>query len=153
MLRQIAKTLKPNGMFVAVLPSFDAVEYLKKLEFKRFKESRAEDLPKLLKTKPLKSIVSYLWACLDTWKLFHRERRMNRRKKLYADDNVNIQRFIQGREIKSLLAKAGLTLRQSPEKLHYSWDLAKRFNYGYFLEEEEIWDWFIVAWKGENESS
>lgn len=149
MLHQIAKTLKPGAQFVAILPSFDTVEYLKNLEFKQFKRSREQNLKKY----PFKKILCYFWAWFDTRNLFLRERKMNKRKRLYADDGVNIQRFIHKRDIRPLLAKIGLTLQREPEKLHYPWELAKKFDYGDFPGEEEIWDWFIVAWKGSEESS
>ena len=96
---------------------------------------------------------SYMWACLDTSKLFHLERKMRCWRKLYADDGVNIQRFIDEREIRPLLRKAGLTLQQPEQKLSYPWSLTKKFDYGYFPREEKIWDWFIVAWKSNEESS
>lgn len=133
---EIAKTLKPSGKFVAILPSFDTIEHLRDLEFKKFKEKREKE----------KKIFSSLWAKYDTWKLFSLERKMVTKKRLYADDKINVQRFIHEDDIKSFFDKAGLRLLRK-EKLYYPWDIAKKFNYGYHPGKEEIWDWFVVAEK------
>jgi len=85
-------------------------------------------------------------ALLDTWKLFYQDRKMNDNKKLYADDGVNIQRFIHNDEIDHMFKKVGLKINKK-EKLKYPWNLTKKFDYGYFPNEDEIWDWFVVAEK------
>ena len=87
-------------------------------------------------------------AVLDTWKLFYHDRMMNDNKKLYADDGVNVQRFTDENEIKQQFKKVGLNLDEDyPKKLYYPWDMSKEFGYGFFPNEEEIWDWFVVAEK------
>ena len=177
MLCQIARTLKSGGKFIAVLPSFDTVEYLRELEFENFKIERKECnnicfndsesyrkwlyeffkfLYYLIKFRSrmnrgvLKLITTdrnKFKAMSDTWKLFYKDRFMNDKKKLYADDGVNIQRFFQKNDIKPLFEKFGLNLIESPEKLYYPWDLAEKFGYGYFPQKERIWDWFVVGEK------
>lgn len=142
MLKQIAKTLKSNGEFVAILPSFDTVEYLKHLEFIKFRTSRGKnkenllyrDYPKFfyyylkfwwrMNSEDRKSMLKF-WdriesgARLDTWKLFYQDKKMNVRDKLYADDGVNIQRFIHKNEIEPLFKRVGLRLI---EKHLFSWN-------------------------------
>ncbi len=86
-------------------------------------------------------------AMLDTWKLFYKDRKMNIQRRLYADDCVNVQRFIHKHDIEPLFKNAGLRLLKEPEKFYYPWDLTREFGYGYFPREEEIWDWFVVAEK------
>lgn len=132
-LKEIYKSLKPGGLFVAVLPSFDSVLYLKDLWYKH----------------NIKKLGSKWKAKLETWREFHKRRRLNVRDGLYADDFSNVQRFIHDKEIEPLLRKAGFDLRQK-EKVTYPWELCKIYNYGYFPEEEKnIWDWFVVAEKPE----
>lgn len=108
MLNQIAATLKPGARFVAILPSFDTIEYLKRLEFTRFKEKREEYLQKYFKNLPFKEEISYLLAWFETRKLFSRKRKMNVKKRLYSDNGINIQRFIHKDDIIPLLKNAGL---------------------------------------------
>lgn len=179
MFCEIALTLKPGGKFIAVLPSFDAVEHLKNLEFENFKAKRAKcsknilrkgkkisimygfyDFCKLyikfyfkMKNGTLKMIYDnrkdYM-AVLDTWKLFYHERMMNDNEKLYADDGVNVQRFTDKNEIKQQLKKVGLNLINGyPIKLFYPGEMSEEFGYGFHSKEDMIWDWFLVAEKPE----
>lgn len=154
MLREIARTLKPGGKFIAIFPSFDTVEHLKKIEFELFKQDWQERLPGCI-GKPL----SFVLAWNNIRKIFHGEKRMSRwnrlrpfsMKYLYADDGVNIQRLIHEREISLLLKECGLSLERK-DKLCYLWNVATQFHYGHFRPEryhnvKQIWDWFIVAEK------
>jgi hypothetical protein len=72
---------------------------------------------------------------------------MNVKKRFYADDGAIIQGFTHKDDIVPLFKKAGLRLLIEPKKLYYPWDLTKKFNYGYFPGNEEIWDWFVVTEK------
>ena len=182
MLCQIALTLKSGGKLIAVLPSFDTVEYLRDLELEKFKNERTEYSEICFENSILTKKINYYlegfyelckllyyilkfhrrmdygaWklislnmkefgALFDTWKLFYHDRKMNNRKKLYADDGVNIQRFFHDNDIKPLFEKFGLNIIEC-KKLKYPWDLAEKFGYGYFPEEKKIWDRFIVAEK------
>ena len=179
MLCQIALTLKSGGKFIAVLPSFDAVEHLRTLVFNEFLKDREEYFQICFKNMSFKEkklkefyefgLLSYyfiklFWrmeygtwkirsmdrkefgALLDTWKFFYQDRKMNDNKKLYADDGVNIQRFIHEDEIDHMFKKVGLKIDKK-KKLNYPWNLTKKKNYGYFPGEDEIWDWFVVAKK------
>lgn len=59
MLCQIALTLKSGGKFVAVLPSFDTVEYLRNLTLKKFETERKEYCKICLKNPTLKDKIIY----------------------------------------------------------------------------------------------
>jgi SAM-dependent methyltransferase len=142
-LDEIYKAVKPGGRFIAILPSFDTILYLKKLWYER--------RIKLLKERynhGIKKVGSKLKARWDTYREFKR-RKLNERKDLYADDGSNVQRFIHESEIEHLLKKAGFELKQM-EKVTYPWELCKKYNYDYFPEKKEIWDWFVVAKKPGN---
>lgn len=130
-LKEIYKSLKPGGLFIAILPSFDSVLYLKEVWYKRY----------------VKKLESKWKAKGETKREFYKRRKLNERTCLYADDFSNVQRFIRDEEIEPLLRKAGFDLTRI-KKVTYPWELCKRYNYGYFPEEEKnIWDWFVVAEK------
>lgn len=142
-LDEIYKSLKPGGLFIAILPSFDTILHLKKLWYER--------RIKLLKKRynhGIKKVGSKLKARWDTYREFKR-RKLNVRKHLYADDGSNVQRFIHKSEIKLLLNKAGFVLKQM-EEVTYPWKLCEKYNYDYFPGKDEIWDWFVVAEKPGN---
>jgi ubiquinone/menaquinone biosynthesis C-methylase UbiE len=146
-LHEIYKTLNPGGLFIAILPSFDTVLYLKELWYKR----RVNELKELWHKDRIKKLGSSWKARRDTNREFHKCRKLNKRKHLYADDGSNVQRFIRDNEIQHLLKKAGFELKQK-EKVTYPWELCKKYNYDYFPEKKEIWDWFVVAKKPEDDS-
>lgn len=50
-----------------------------------------------------------------------------------------------------VLKKAGFEILKK-EKVTYPWELCKKYNYDYFPGEKEIWDWFVVAKKTEDDS-
>ena len=146
-LHEIYNALKPGGLFIAILPSFDTVLYLKGLWYKdRIKrlEERYEH--------SIRKLGSNLEAFMDTRREFYKCRKLNKRKHLYADDGSNVQRFIHEKEIKPLLKKAGFEILKK-EEVTYPWGLCNEYNYGNFHEEEkEIWDWFVVAKKNRKNS-
>jgi len=141
-LDEIYKAVKPGGLFIAILLSFDTILYLKELWYKR----RIEHLEKRYKHS-IKKLGSKLKARWDTYREFKR-RKLNKRKHLYADDGSNVQRFIHENKIKPLFNKAGFELKKT-EKVTYSWKLCKEYNYECFLGKKDIWYWFVVAKKPE----
>jgi len=109
-LHEIYNALKPGGLFIAILPSFDTVLYLKKLWYKR--------RTKHLKERYKYNIKKLRWICearMDTWRKFHKHLKLNKHKHLYADDGSNVQRFIHEKEIKRLLKKAGFEILKKRE--------------------------------------
>ncbi|MCH9052947.1 MAG: class I SAM-dependent methyltransferase [Proteobacteria bacterium] len=127
-LQTIRMALKTDGKLYAILPSFDTVQYLHKLWLKHFlkhfSENHAERCVKSLQT--VKKMDS------DPEKLY------------YADDGRIVQCYHTPESIKSEFTTAGLKVTYQ-EKVFYPWLLTKKFDYGYFPKEEEIWDWFLVA--------
>jgi hypothetical protein len=141
-----------------------------------FVARRRELLRGLIRSiRPIRWLVSEIYGRVDRWRVFHRERRMSGwldntlgRSSLfrvfaqtigvtlgpgiYADDGVNIQRFIRGREIDALLRRAGLRVERNVN-FYYSWELAARYGYADFSPEKYdqnkpiIYDYFVVARK------
>ena len=155
-LRQFAQVLKPGGKFIAVLPSFDTVLDLKRIELPMFVGSRERHLSQILQGPAiLTSTLSRILGRIDRWKVFHRDKHLSGwidntlgrfavcriialkvfgvilGPQLYADDGVNIQRIIHGDEIEDLLKHAGLVMRKK-EKYEYPWELSTQFDYGHF---------------------
>lgn len=151
-LTEIHEALRENGKFVAILPSFDTVLHLMKLEFgqecRRLARLTEKDrkigewpleLIRLLRAFP---IALYRVCYKEFWK----ERRLRPWPyRLYADDCANVQRFIHRKDITHLLAKARLRATQDPLRVEYPWELSQKFNYGYHPNQTKVWDWFIVA--------
>jgi SAM-dependent methyltransferase len=129
LFKKIRSCLEPNGRLVAILPSFDAAEYLHRLWKEHY----------LTQTNNEKHAERVIRALEET-------KRMNRTDYSYADDGHSIQCYHTPDTIQIELKKSGLRLLTSAKKIYYPWDLARRFDYGYFEDaKEEIWDWFIVA--------
>ena len=145
-LHEIYNALTPGGIFIAIVPAFDTVLYLKELWYER----RIERLKERYKHS-IKKLGSKLEAIMDTRREFYKCRKLNKRKQLYADDFSNVQRFIHDNKIQDLLKDAGFELLQK-EKVTYPWELCKKYNYDYFPGKEEIWDWFVVAEKLKKEN-
>jgi len=175
MLREIARALKPRGLFVAVLPSFDTLLDLKKIERPLFIERRAQRLPRFAKRHSIIGTpLAWIRGRNDLWKAFHWDKRMSGwidstlgrfrlcrlvaskfgctlGPDLFADDGANLQRFINGDDIEQLLKKADLDLREKM-RFEYSWEVATKYGYGHFkpeiyerLKANLIYDWFVVA--------
>lgn len=62
MLCQIVQTLKSGGKFVAVLPSFDTVEYLRSLTLNKFETKREENYNTCYKNLTLKDKIIYKYS-------------------------------------------------------------------------------------------
>jgi len=157
MIKEIYKTLKPGGRFIAILPSFDAVLHLKKLwsedcfnKLERKREAKRRNNFPYSIANWFKKEKNKWEAKRKTYSEF-RERKLNETKHLYAGDFGIVQRFIHEEEIQGLLGKAGFKKILYKAKVKYPWKLCEKYNYGYFPisdeENEEIWDWFVVAKK------
>ncbi len=134
-LKQIHSVLKPKGLFIGILPSFDAVLHLKNL-YRR-------DVEKKLNCK----FLAKQRAQIKIWYEFKFHRKLNIKHCLYADDFINTQRFIHDKDIKPILEKTGFQIEKE-DKVIYPWNICMNYNYGYFPDEKkQIWDCFVVARK------
>lgn len=136
MLREIASSIKKNGLFIAILPSFDTVIDLKNLDEKKLRTKytcEGKKNPAKLAKKEVNRI--------------YREKKLDVKHSIYADDGVNPQRFFKKKEIDSVLKEVKLSELQL-EKFLYPWNLCKQYGWGYHPDEQEcVYDWFLVARK------
>ncbi len=134
-LKAMRAALKPSGRIIAILPSFDTIEYLMSLwerYYLRETNSRA-----------------HIKRILDA---FAQTKKLDRQQLSYADDGHNVQCYHTLETIKLDFKSAGLCLVKDPEKIYYPWNLTRRFDYGYFPDaREEIWDWFVIAESNESD--
>lgn len=153
MIQEIYKALKPGGLFIGILPSFDTVLYLKKLWLEDYFNKLENKRKAKLKSNFPYSMAHWFKKEKNKWKaeletyLEFRKRKLNKRKHLYADDFVNVQRFIHESEIKDLLVDDADFKILHKDKVIYPWEVCKKYNYEYFPGNDEIWDWFVVAKK------
>lgn len=127
---KLRELLTPTGKIVAILPSFDTTIYLKNLWEKYYLKLNVSN----------QQIQRISKSLVET-------KKMNYEALSYADDGHNIQCYHTKESIINETKKCGLQLVAEPKKVYYPWDLTRRFDYGYFPspENEEIWDWFIIA--------
>ena len=129
LFRKVKNLLQSNGLFIAILPSFDTTLYLRSLWLEHFEKQgyQASQLQ-------------------DVMREFNQSKRIDEQRLSYADDGHNAQCYHTCESITQETLQAGLQLISPPQKLYYPWELTKRFDYGYFPDApEEIWDWFILA--------
>ena len=133
MWKAMGSALKPGGKIIAILPSFDTVEYLLTLWEQHYSATRSrEQVDRLINA-------------------FVKVKNINRHELSYAEDGRNVQCYHTRATIESDLKSAGLRLEGKLEKVYYPWNLTKRFDYGYFPNaKEEIWDWFAVVVRDES---
>lgn len=130
-LRGVRKALKSEGVFYAILPSFDTTVYLRELWHDYY-----------IKTYKSREYAERCVKQLDRYKLVDNE------SLLYADDGAHRQAYHTKDSIIDEFGEAGLSISCDPTKVYYPWELTRRFDYGYFPDaEEETWDWFVVATK------
>ena len=128
-LQSIKYALKPNGIFYVILPSFDTTQYLRQLWFKHFCEKYGD------RQRAEQNLMQ-----------FDRSKLIDPRHCLYADDGLNQQAYHTPETISDEFKHVGLDIIQPIKKVYYPWELARRFDYGYFPDaDEEIWDWYVVA--------
>lgn len=128
-LTGIRNRLSPAGRFYGILPAYDATIYLRELWQEHYTNVTGDSGHAARIVKSL------------------REKKMaNDEESSYADDGQSPQCYHTQQTILREFEAAGLHLLQEPIKVKYPWELANRFDYGYFPKaREEIWDWFIVA--------
>lgn len=127
-LREIFKSLRAGGLFVAIFPSFDTVLYQRDLTYTAYVENRLP--PREAREK--------------TDDYFVGRNKLDLERGMYADDGVHSQKFFTEEEVNSLLTATGFQ-DVLMKKVLYPWDLAKKHGYGYFPGQPEIWDWFASA--------
>lgn len=133
LFKKARELLKTNGKFVAILPSFDTTIYLRGLWEEYYKGLNISE-----------NQVSRISRAFNKTKL------LDEATFSYADDGHTVQCYHTKQSILDEVCAAGLRLTTEPQKMHYPWELTRRFDYGYFPSaHEEIWDWFIVAERGE----
>ena len=130
MVEEIFKSLRAEGLFVAIFPSFDAVLYQRELTYASYLEN---GLPP---SEARRKADDY----------FLGRNKLDLEEGMYAEDGLHSQKFFTEEEICSLLKATGFE-DMLTKKVLYPWDLAKKYGYGYFLEKPEIWDWFASARK------
>lgn len=116
----MARNLRPSGRLLAILPSYDTTRYVRRLIAERDGEEAAR-----------------AWDA---------SKRADDRELLFADDGRTAQAYHSPESIAAELPQAGLRIVGEPVKVHYPWELAQRFDYGYLPDApEEIWDWYVEA--------
>jgi 2-polyprenyl-3-methyl-5-hydroxy-6-metoxy-1,4-benzoquinol methylase len=128
MLDSIRRGLHPSGRLLAILPSFDTTETLMGYWNDHY--------------AALLNDQSYIEHCMKAIKEI---KKFDPQTKSFADDNIHSQCFHTPETIHQEFRAAGLRVTVGPQKIQYPWEIARRFDYGYFPGKEEIWDWFVVA--------
>lgn len=126
---KIRGLLRPGGLFLAILPSFDTTLYLRELWLEQYCGQNTDDKERCRLERHFNKA-----KCVDEDAL------------AFADDGCHVQCYHTFNSIMQELSLASLKPLSKPTKLYYPWELCKRFDYGYFPQaSEEIWDWFVVA--------
>lgn len=133
-LMEIYKALHARGLLVAILPSFDTVVHLRDLTYQDYLKKGLSDREALRRIQVE----------------FDRGKYMDVERGLYADDGKHIQKFFFEHEVNDFLGSAGFSITRM-EKVRYPWEISQRYGYGYYPNEAEIYDWFVVAEKIVNE--
>lgn len=136
-LKQISSTIRTGGLFISILPSFDTVLELKKLDKQKLIEKYERDEranAKKLAEKEVNKI--------------YKAKKLDEEHGVYADDGVNPQRFFKEIEMDSLLNSARLS-KLRLEKFFYPWDICRQYGWGDHPSgtPECVYDWFLVARK------
>lgn len=118
-LMSMRSSLQPEGMLLTIMPSYDTWEHLTAC-YKKHKT--ANELNEFLHSRILdeRDLSVHLKGCFK--QCYHTPESINRE-----------------------FATAGLSLVGAPQKVRYPWRMAEKFGYGYFPQEEEVWDWFVMA--------
>ncbi|MDY0028655.1 MAG: class I SAM-dependent methyltransferase [Pseudobdellovibrionaceae bacterium] len=117
--QSISRNLKPDGVFVSILPSYDTMIAMLSYHEEIMTPEAFRDFS-------------------ERWELCNHELAV-------FDENHIRQCYHTPDSIRHDLSCSGLELSQDPQKIYYPWSLSEKFGYGFFPEKEEIWDWFVVA--------
>lgn len=128
-ITEIFRILKPGGVFVGVLPSFETIIYLYLLKYEALRKNR------MTHQKALKIVEKEM------------EQHHFHPLGIYSDYPGAVpHKYFYLTEIQYLFLKAGF-VNIRIEKLEYSWEYCRDHFYGYFPLTPKIWDWFVVAHK------
>lgn len=130
MVKEIFKSLKKNGTFVAVMPSIETSNWLARLQFDSYIK---EGFPEAAAIKKIH--LEFQKKAFDGVLGFMRD----------GPDNM-VQKYFYQDELRYIFKKSGFEIL-SLEKLCYSWEHCRKYDFGYFPEEENIYDWLIIARK------
>ncbi len=129
-LKEIYKSIKPGGEFVAVLPSAETYIWPALLVHQKMLDEGIEE----------RSATKFIE------KVFGVDRQFNALGFQRDNEKSPRQKYFFSFEIEWRLKRAGFKMAEL-KKVHYSWDYCKKHNFGYFPKCERIWDWFVVAKK------
>ncbi|MFA6097411.1 MAG: methyltransferase domain-containing protein [Candidatus Paceibacterota bacterium] len=131
MIKEIYRSLKDGGEFVAVMASIETSNYLARLQFERLIGeglSEAEAVEKIRKEyEEVKKFDGIFGFMRD------------------GPDNL-VQKYFYRDEIMFMMRKAGFKLK-SIGKVRYSWEHCRKYGYDYFPDHDEIYDWLVMAIK------
>lgn len=136
-LRNIWSSLRINGLLAAIFPSLDAVLHQRDIMISSY--VKGENL-------------SRRQATMKADAYFVVKNKLNRVTRMYADDGVHLQRFFTPEDITSFLNANAFSILEF-RKLLYPWKLTRKYGYGYFPGQPEIWDWFVIARKTSGRNS
>lgn len=129
--REIFKSLKHGGSLVAVMPSMETCIYLARLKLRQLMNTgfSEENAMKKIRTE------------------FEQKKKFDGLFGFMRDDEHNlVQKYFYADEIEFMLKNAGFTIK-TIEKVRYTWEHCKKYGYGYFPNEPEIYDWYVLAEK------
>ncbi|MGH9954427.1 MAG: class I SAM-dependent methyltransferase, partial [Nitrososphaeraceae archaeon] len=134
-LREVSAVIKPTGLLIGILSSFDTILDLMKLDLNDLTKKYGHERGGEHKAK----------AEID--RLYHETRMLSEEEGLYADDGVNPQRHMKESEIPTLMKDADLEVLKI-ERFYYPWEICKLFDWGNHVGKPlAVYDWFVVAKK------
>jgi len=128
--RGMERNLKDGGRLLMILPSYDTCLALVDYWAEYYRRLSNDE--------------TYVLRCIAA---FRDAKKMDDETLSFADDGLHSQCFHTPQSIQKELNECGLEIVGSLHKIHYPWEYAKKFDYGYFPDKEEIWDWFVEAKK------
>lgn len=129
MIAEIYRSLKDDGVFMAVMASIETSNYLARLKFDRYIKQGLSEIAVRRKIK----------------KEYLADRKFDGILGFMRDSPGNlVQKYFYRDEIKLIFNKAGFKIK-TIGKLRYSWDHCKKYNYDYFPGADEIYDWMVIA--------
>jgi len=130
MIREVFRSVRDGGLFIGVFPSFDTVLYQRGLTQASYVEQGLDSVK--------------AWEKTDEY--FIKRNKMDISKGTYAEDGIHTQKFYSESELRFLLQDAGFR-DIATQKVLYPWELSRKYGYGYFPNQPEIWDWFCSSHK------
>ena len=131
MIKEIYRSLKDGGEFVAVMASIETSNYLARLQFERLIGEGLSETEAIEKIRKEYGDVKKFDGLFG----FMRD----------GPDNL-VQKYFYRDEILFMMRKAGFRVK-SIGKVRYSWKHCRKYGYGYFPDQDEIYDWLVMAIK------